>query len=249
MLQTGVGQQGQKPRVHRAWTPLARALAATGDRWTLLIVLALAPARMRLTQLQRRLPGVSTGVLERHLQQMVELELVTRTRYREMPPRVELELTDAGRELLAIAGMLARWGMRNRWSEPGEWEQIDVAALLRMLPELLEEHAGLPEHATLEALVDGDAGRERVRYRVCHGRLVTIPVEHAEQNGFDASTPPAGGACEPPPAASATVAGDMPSWIAALGPAADFGRLRFSGDESLARGLLSALPRLESEAP
>jgi len=245
MPDTGAAQLGPGPRVHRAWTPLARALAAAGDHWTLLIVLALAPGRMRLTQLQRRLPGVSTGVLERYLQQMVALELITRTRYREMPPRVELELTGAGRELLEVAGMLARWGMRNRWSEPGERERIDVAALLRMLPELLEEQAGLPEHARLDALVENAAGSERVRYCVCHGRLATAPPE---QNSSDAGRPP-DGACGSSPAADATVSGDAPSWIAALGPAADFGHLRFSGDELFARSLLGALPRLEPAAP
>ena len=41
-----------------------------------MIALALAPGRMRLTHLHRRLPGVSTGVLERYVQQMVALGLV-----------------------------------------------------------------------------------------------------------------------------------------------------------------------------
>src|SRR5580704_12854395 len=130
--------QMPQARGHRVWTPLARALAATGDQWTLMIVLALAPGRMRLAQLHRCLPAVSTPVLERHLQQMVALGLVSRTRLREMPPRVELELTDAGRELLPIVGALARWGLRHAWTPPQQRERIDVAAMLRLLPALLE---------------------------------------------------------------------------------------------------------------
>jgi DNA-binding HxlR family transcriptional regulator len=47
------------------------------------------------------------------MQHMVILGLVSRQRFREMPPRVEIELTDWGRELVPIAAGLARWGMRH----------------------------------------------------------------------------------------------------------------------------------------
>ncbi len=95
------------------WSPLARALGATGDRWTLLIVLALGRDARRPVHIQHELAGISSGVLDRYLRQMVALGLLLRRRYREMPPRVELELTEAGRELLPIADALARWGMRH----------------------------------------------------------------------------------------------------------------------------------------
>jgi DNA-binding HxlR family transcriptional regulator len=107
------------PRAGRTWTPLAGALAATGDHWTLAITLALAPGRTRLAHLRERLPGISTGVLARGLTHMVELGLLTRTRFKEKPPRVEFELTDAGRELVPIAEALSRWGMRHMDGPPG----------------------------------------------------------------------------------------------------------------------------------
>src|ERR1700680_1258272 len=72
----------QVSRGQRPWTPLARALAATGDQWTLLIVLALANGPRRLSDLRAQLPGISTGVLNRHLQQMLGLELILRQRFR-----------------------------------------------------------------------------------------------------------------------------------------------------------------------
>jgi DNA-binding HxlR family transcriptional regulator len=107
-----------RSRACSTWTPLARALEATGDHWTFAIVLALAPGRTRLTHLRERLPGISTGVLSRGLTHMVGLGLVKRTRFKEKPPRVELELTDAGRELLPIAEALTRWGMRHMAALP-----------------------------------------------------------------------------------------------------------------------------------
>jgi DNA-binding HxlR family transcriptional regulator len=112
-VQDGVARESQ-PRDHGQWTmPLAQALSATGDRWTLLIALALAEDPQRPVELQRRLPGeISAGVLDRQLQQMVALGLLLRRRFKEMPPRVELVLTQAGRELLPIARSLARWGAK-----------------------------------------------------------------------------------------------------------------------------------------
>jgi DNA-binding HxlR family transcriptional regulator len=101
------------PNGHIQWPPLARALGATGDRWTLLIALALAREPLRPVQLRERLEGISSGVLDRHLQQMVALGLLLRRRFKEMPPRVEIALTDAGRELLPIARALARWGAKH----------------------------------------------------------------------------------------------------------------------------------------
>jgi DNA-binding HxlR family transcriptional regulator len=216
-----------RPRARRTWTPIVRALTATGDRWTLLIALALEPGRMRVAQLHRQLPGVSTGVLERHVQRMVALGLITRTRFKEMPPRVELELTDAGRELLPLAGALARWGMRHVWSGPRAGEQVNLDALLRLLPVLLAEQAGLRDGSVESVVANADPPVRRV-CRIQHGRP---QLDHhiAHTVASDRS--------------SAGIEGDRAAWIAALGPARDYRRLRFTGDELLARGMLDALPR------
>jgi DNA-binding HxlR family transcriptional regulator len=112
-VQSGLNEELRPWRHDSQWSPLARALSATGDRWTLLIALQLAQGPQRPVQLQRRLAGISSGVLDRHLQQMVALGLLLRKRYKEMPPRVELALTDAGHELLPIADALARWGTKH----------------------------------------------------------------------------------------------------------------------------------------
>ncbi|HLH15035.1 MAG TPA: helix-turn-helix domain-containing protein [Solirubrobacteraceae bacterium] len=252
MLQTGAALQ-DLPRGNKAWTPLARALTAAGDRWTLMIVLALAPGRTRLTALHRRVPGVSTGVLERHLQHMVALDLVTRTRFREMPPRVELELTDAGRELLAVAGMLARWGMRNHWSPPAERERIDVGALLRMLPVLLEDRTELPDGAIVEALVESPVEPLRVVFAAEDGELRLVSVE-----GEMCGSGPAGERADERHDAHAdgredafagtprvALVGDEQAWIAALAPAADYSGLRLEGEQRLAEALFERLPREE----
>jgi DNA-binding HxlR family transcriptional regulator len=208
-----------------------------------MIALALAPGRMRLTHLHTRLPGVSTGVLDRYVQQMVALGLVSRSRFKEMPPRVELELTTAGRELLPIAHALARWGMRHLWSPPQKHERVDVDSLLRLLPALLGETSDLPE-GYVEAVVAEANPPIRHVYRLEGGclRLVERPVgatRDPPQEYGDPAAPP----LDPQGAATAHLHGDGEAWVAALGPACDYRRLRITGDERLARRILDALPR------
>lgn len=201
-----------------------------------MIVFALAPGRMRLAHLQRRLPGVSTGVLERHIQQMGELGLVSRERFREMPPRVELELTDAGRELIPIAQALARWGMCHLWSPPHDREHVDLDALLHLLPTLLEGRSDLPDGSISAIVADSEPPIRRV-YKIERGCLRM--GDAGQDDSADGASSP-GDAAAP---GSVSVRGDCEAWIAALGPASDTTRLDIAGDEQLARRIFEALPR------
>jgi hypothetical protein len=190
---------------------------------------------MRVTQLQRHLPGVSAGVLERSLQQMIGLGLVTRTRFKEMPPRVELELTEAGRELVPVAGVLARWGFRHLWSAPGERERVDLAALLHLLPMLLEECVGLPS-GRFEAVVEDGGQPVRRAYRLQGGALRLDDSGTSNNKGKGKGAGASAAAVR-----SAAVRGDTNAWISALGPTCEHARLRVTGDRRLAKSVLDAL--------
>ncbi len=205
-------------REHHQWTPLARAVLAVGDQWTLLISNALAGGPARLADVRARLPGISAGVLARHLQQMVDLGLVSRRRHRELPPRVEYELTAAGRELLPIVVALARWGLRNLWTRPQPREHIAIGEIFRMLPQLLaeEQFSGGP----LELVVEGRKGRERHVFEITAGHLRPIAP------GVKPAT---------------RMAGSPFDWVDALGPRRDYAALRVTGELQLAKRLLKAL--------
>ena len=195
----------------------------TGDNWTLVIALQLAQGRTRLSQLRESLAGVSAGVLDRYVRQMAAAGLVTRTRFREMPPRVEIELTESGRELLPIAGALARWGLRRAWTPPRRGEHVDLDALLRLLPVLLEEDAPLPE-GVVEVRVTGPDDPIRHRFAVRESRL------HALATGSKRRP-------------TASLSGDRDSWTAALGPQGLGTRLQVTGDEVLARRVIAGVTR------
>jgi DNA-binding HxlR family transcriptional regulator len=210
------GSRGQRP-----WTPLARALAATGDQWTLPIVLALANGPRRLSDLRAQLPGISTGVLNRHLQQMLALELILRQRFRELPPRVEYKLTGAGAALLPIVTDLARWGMHHMWSLPHTRERIDVGSLLRLLPTLLLDED--PPDGVIEMIIELPEGVDRHLFNITQGHMMSVEL----------------GSMMP----WARLAGPPSDWIDALGPRCEAGALQITGDRQLALQLLQALPR------
>ena len=94
-----------------------------GDKWTLLIIRDLAAGPRRFVELQRVLPGISTEQLRSRLNRMVADGLLTRQRYREVPPRVDYELTERSRELMPVLGALDVRRME-------EWHSTLVAARL-----------------------------------------------------------------------------------------------------------------------
>ena len=104
-----------KRHPYHQWAPDARALDLVGDKWTLLIIRDLAAGPRRFVELQRVLPGISTEQLRSRLNRMVADGLLTRQRYREVPPRVDYELTERSRELMPVLGALARWGYDWTW--------------------------------------------------------------------------------------------------------------------------------------
>src|SRR5207249_991427 len=119
-----------KRHPYNQWAPDARAPDIVRDKWTLLIVRDLAAGPTRFVELQRVLPGISTEQLRSRLNRMVADGLLTRQRYREVPPRVDYELTERARELLPVVGALARWGYQWTWSAPHHDEAIDIGAIL-----------------------------------------------------------------------------------------------------------------------
>src|SRR5207302_10695896 len=124
------------------WSPDTRALDLVGDKWTLLIVRDLAAGPRRFVELQRTLPGISTEQLRSRLNRMVAEDLLTRTRYREVPPRVDYELTERARDLFGVIGALASWGRRWAWSVPTEHEAVDLGALFRVSPGTIGRNGG-----------------------------------------------------------------------------------------------------------
>jgi DNA-binding HxlR family transcriptional regulator len=194
-----------------------------GDKWTLLIVRDLAAGPRRFVELQRVLPGISTEQLRSRLNRMVADGLLTRQRYREVPPRVDYELTERARELMPILGALARWGYDWTWSEPRDGEDVDIGAILRLAPGMLSPPKSLRGRVAIKAT--GKQARPRDYVLAVRDGQVTI-----EEPGPDADS-----------ASDAQVSGSHKAWIAALGPEGDRSDLEITGDHSLAKALLDGI--------
>jgi len=210
-------------RRRRQWSPDARALGMIGDRWMLLIVRELAFGPMRLSELQRAFPGLSTGALEQRLSRMAADQLVVRRRYAEVPPRVEFELTESGRALVDILGPVVRWALRWAWSEPTQEEWVDVTALFRLACCLIDAPDDV--EGELELVVEDDEQLVRDFYTLVlrDGRA---GVEH-----------------RPAAHGDAVITASRHAWAEALGPRGARERLRVTGDERLAQAFLDSFAR------
>jgi DNA-binding HxlR family transcriptional regulator len=60
------------------------------------------------------LAGITEKMLAQQLRELERDELVTRTMYHEMPPRVEYALSPFGRTLSPMLESLAAWGTQHR---------------------------------------------------------------------------------------------------------------------------------------
>jgi DNA-binding HxlR family transcriptional regulator len=103
-------------------------LSHIGDKWTLLIVGALSVGhRLRFTELQRHIPGISQRMLTVTLRHLERDGLVRRTIHAEVPPRVEYELTNVGTTLIEPARELSRWAMSSYPTILDSRERFDAA--------------------------------------------------------------------------------------------------------------------------
>jgi DNA-binding HxlR family transcriptional regulator len=191
-----------------------------GDKWTLLIVRDLAAGPRRFVELQRVLPGISTEQLRSRLNRMVADGMLTRKRYREVPPRVDYELTERARELMPILGELARWGYEWAWSAPRTNEAVDIGAIFRLAPGLVRP--GPDTEGTIELSVTESSG-DAVSYTMSvSGGIVTVEERPADRP-------------------DARVRGDESAWIAAFAPDGTRAGLNVTGDRAIADILLGAL--------
>src|SRR5712692_7959114 len=93
-------------------TPLARAIRLLGDAWVLLIVMHLLQGSIRFNALRAELGHISSKTLSHRLKVLEELGVVQRQAFLEIPPRVEYNLTERGRELGEVIEVLERFGTR-----------------------------------------------------------------------------------------------------------------------------------------
>lgn len=90
--------------------PVETTLLLISDKWVVLILRDLRTGTKRFGELMKSVTGISQKVLTEKLRSMEEHELVNRTVYPEVPPRVEYSLTSLGESLYPVLDALETWG-------------------------------------------------------------------------------------------------------------------------------------------
>ncbi len=109
--------------------PTRQVLSTVGDKWSALIVTALADGSRRHSELLRLIAGASQKMLTQTLRTLERDGLVARTITPTVPVRVDYELTTLGADLVPLVRALKNWSeehivdileARARYEERGE---------------------------------------------------------------------------------------------------------------------------------
>lgn len=106
----------------QAWTdrgldaagcPVRNVLDRIGDKWTVLVLVALAAGPCRFSALSRAIPDISKRMLTQSLRDLERDGLVTRHVFPTKPPQVEYRLSPLGRSVLEPLARLIGWAEHN----------------------------------------------------------------------------------------------------------------------------------------
>lgn len=84
-----------------------------GDKWSVLIINRLGQGPRRFNEIKRMIGGISQRMLTLTLRNLERDGLVKRTVTPTVPPRVDYELTELGRDLLLPIQGLANWAIQH----------------------------------------------------------------------------------------------------------------------------------------
>jgi DNA-binding HxlR family transcriptional regulator len=102
--------------MHDDLCPVFEAAKLLGNKWTLTILRNLMVGPSRFKDLERTGEGISPSVLAGRLHDLESQGIVSRTAYAEIPPRVEYELAEKGRDALVVVDALRAYG--EKWLVP-----------------------------------------------------------------------------------------------------------------------------------
>jgi DNA-binding HxlR family transcriptional regulator len=92
--------------------PLTRAIGKVGNKWKPIIINVINDRTIRFGQLDAIIPDLTRKVLTEQLRELEEDGIILRTAYKEIPPRVEYQLTDQGKAMLPILDSLKDWVLK-----------------------------------------------------------------------------------------------------------------------------------------
>lgn len=105
----------QKEAQSLADTGFGYTLSLIGGKYKMVILYWLQrQSPTRFNELQRRIGGISYKTLAATLKELEHDDLISRTEYPQIPPKVEYALTARGCSLLPLLNAMCEWGRTHR---------------------------------------------------------------------------------------------------------------------------------------
>ena len=94
--------------------PLETANSFISKKWTISIITTIGNfKKLRFNNILSRVDGITGKTLAERLKELEILKIVKRTSFKEIPPRVEYELTPKGARLMRAIVPLIEWASNN----------------------------------------------------------------------------------------------------------------------------------------
>ena len=92
------------------YSPIELTMAFIGGTWKMPILLALRKGSLRYGELKNAIPHITDKMLYSQLRDLEKKGMLTRTIYREKPPRVDYALTALGKQSIKVIDRLHDFG-------------------------------------------------------------------------------------------------------------------------------------------
>ncbi|MED1793582.1 helix-turn-helix domain-containing protein [Brevibacillus nitrificans] len=106
--------------------PIETVIHVLGGKWKPTILWLLLDSTKRFSELEKLIPEVTQKMLAQHLRELESDQLVTRTVYPSVPPKVEYALSDYGKTLVPVMEIMCEWGETHQ--RPGLRQAVLLSA-------------------------------------------------------------------------------------------------------------------------
>lgn len=162
-------------RGYGQYCPVALASEILGERWTILIVMALMDGVSRFNGLQRALPRISATMLSQRLRTLERSGVIARQPASSGQGH-EYTLSDAGKDMESIIMNMAYWGQR--WARDMELDDLDPRHLAWSIHLRMNTAAMPPGRTVLEFVFTGGPEDCRRFWIINTDGVIDMCIEH-----------------------------------------------------------------------
>jgi len=93
--------------------PVTHFMNLVGGKWKVLVIYCINMGHNRFSTLQKVIQQISKQMLINQLRELEEDNIIERTVFAEIPPRVEYNMSKYGKTLLPVIVTIQQWGLKD----------------------------------------------------------------------------------------------------------------------------------------